>query len=129
MRNCKQICLLLAIHVLGGCASIAGSHVDSIAVETPDCPGATCVLENEEGKYYVKETPGSVTVERAYDDLVVTCEKDGKKEISRTESSSTAGVWGNILLGGVIGWAVDANTGAGYAYPPSIINPLQCEAS
>lgn len=115
------------VNVLGGCASIVGSHVDSVTVETPYCPGATCLLQNEEGKYFITETPGTVTVERAYGDLTIACEKDNAKKITIVESTATGGVWGNILAGGVIGWGVDVATGAGYAYPSSIINPLKCE--
>lgn len=115
------------MNILGGCASIVGSHVDSVTVETPYCPGATCLLSNEEGKYFITETPGTVTVERAYGDLTIACEKDNAKKIIIVESTATGGVWGNILAGGVIGWGVDVATGAGYAYPSSIINPLKCE--
>lgn len=130
MRNHNlNIILLLAgtMNVLGGCASIVGSHVDSVTVETPYCPGATCLLQNEEGKYFITETPGTVTVERTYGDLTVKCEKGDVKEITIVESTATGGVWGNILAGGVIGWGVDVATGAGYAYPSSIINTLKCE--
>lgn len=116
---------LIVAYILGGCASIAGSHIDSISVETPNCPKASCVLENEDGKYYIKETPGTVTIERAYGDLSVVCKKDGKVDMMLVESKAQ-GVWGNILLGGIIGWGVDAATGAGYSYPNSIMHPLKC---
>jgi hypothetical protein len=33
--------------------------------------------------------------------------------------------WGNILLGGGIGYIVDRNTGAGFDYPPTIIVALR----
>ena len=122
------ITTIIFTSVLNGCASVAGSHVDSISVVTPGCPDAVCVLENDDGKYYIKGTPGTVTVERAYGDLVVTCEKDGEIEVLHVESKAE-GVWGNILLGGVIGWGVDASTGAGYAYPNSITHPLKCPDS
>lgn len=127
MAPFKQAIILsfFSANVLGGCASIAGSHVDSISVETPACPEASCVLENDDGKYYIKETPGTVTVERAYGDLNVVCKKNGKIDVITVESKAT-GVWGNILAGGIIGWGVDAATGAGYAYPKSVIHPLKC---
>ena len=119
--------LLAAIYVVGGCASIAGSHVDSISVKTPNCPGIPCVLKNDDGEYHIKETPGTVTVERAYGDLTVTCGNKRTGYESITVSSKAEGVWGNILLGGPIGWGIDAATGAGYAYPNSIINSLECK--
>ena len=111
----------------GGCASMAGSHIDSVSVDTPNCPQVPCILKNEDGEYHIKETPGTVTVERAYGALTVTC---GDEEVGYAEvivESEAEGVWGNILFGGFIGWGVDAATGAGYAYPASIMNPLECE--
>lgn len=33
------------------------------------------------------------------------------------ESSAEGGVWGNIIAGGVIGYAIDAGRGAGFEYP------------
>ena len=120
------IVALIALCTMSGCASVAGSHIDSIAVDTPSCPKAACVLKNEDGKYHVKETPDTVTVERAYGDLTVTCKKNGRTK-TITVSSKAHGVWGNVLLGGIIGWAVDAQTGAGYMYPDEILHPLKCE--
>ena len=35
-------------------------------------------------------------------------------------SKSNGAVWGNIILGGGIGYVVDRNTGAGFDYPNSI---------
>lgn len=117
--------VLATLLLLNGCASMAGSHTDSVSVSTPACPEAQCVLENDDGKYYIKETPGTVVVERAYGDLVVTCRKGNKIEVVSVPSKAD-GVWGNILLGGIIGWGVDAATGAGYSYPKEVINPLEC---
>ena len=41
-------------------------------------------------------------------------------------SKSNGGIWGNLLLGGPIGAAIDAGSGAGFDYPASmtvIMNP------
>jgi len=35
-------------------------------------------------------------------------------------SKSNGAVWGNILLGGGIGYIVDRNTGAGFNYPATV---------
>lgn len=43
------------------------------------CPGAVCKLSNDKGTWYVSGTPGSVTIQRAYGDLIVTCEKGDYK--------------------------------------------------
>ena len=33
------------------------------------------------------------------------------------QSKSNGGVWGNLLLGGVVGYAIDAGSGSGFDYP------------
>jgi hypothetical protein len=91
-------------------------------------PAAECTLSNGDGTYYVK-TPGTVTIDRDYDDLMVGCKKDDYQPVNITVSSSTKGMaFGNILLGGVIGAGVDMGTGAAYDYPSQIINPLDCRS-
>lgn len=109
-----------------GCASIVSGQSQVVSVTTPFCPEAECTLKNDEGSYYVK-TPGTVTIDRDYDDLMVGCKKEEHPPANITVSSSTKGMaFGNILLGGVIGAGVDMGTGAAYDYPSEIINPLDC---
>ncbi len=46
---------------------------------------------------------------------------DGKVSGHETlVSKSNGAVWGNILIGGGIGYIVDRNTGAGFDYPSSV---------
>ncbi|WP_396189690.1 SHOCT domain-containing protein [Flavobacterium sp.] len=81
---------------------------------------ASCTLTNDKGSWFIK-TPGSTTIQKSGQDLVVTCNKDGVPAGSTTvASSANGGVWGNILLGGFIGYAIDASTGAGFDYPTSM---------
>jgi hypothetical protein len=61
---------------------------------------------------------------KRYEDIVVTIKKDGyepqivplAKELTGT---GTAGFAGNLLLGGVIGMAVDGVSGAAYDHKPN----------
>lgn len=106
---------------LTGCASIVSGTSQVVSVETlhPSGPvsGATCKLENDKGVYYVT-TPGTVTIHRAYGDLIVKCEKSGFDPGLATVKSSTKGMMaGNIVFGGFIGAGVDAASGAAYDYP------------
>jgi hypothetical protein len=90
--------------------------------------GANCKLDNGKGIYYVT-TSGTVTVNRAYDDMQVKCEKDGLPTgIAAVKSNTKAMAFGNILFGGFIGAAVDAGTGAAYDYPP-LISVIMGEAT
>lgn len=66
-------------------------------------------------------TPGSVTVQRSYNDLNVRCEKDALDPGLTTVKSTTKGMaFGNIIFGGIIGGAVDVASGAAYDYPSLI---------
>ena len=121
----KQI-ILLGLILFGtanitGCASITSGKIQPLSVQSKcdgkDILGAACTLTNSKGQWFV-QTPGSVTVNKAYGDLVVDCKKEGLNSAGGTfRSSANGGVWGNIIAGGVIGYAVDAGTGAGFDYP------------
>lgn len=108
---------------LGGCASIVGEKTQTIQLDTTcngrPIAGAKCALTNSKGSWTVT-SPGSVRVHKAYDDLTAACNKDGLGATGGKFKSSAGAVWGNVLLGGAVGYAVDANTGAGFDYPPKI---------
>lgn len=120
--------LVLSVALLEGCASIVSGTNQSVSVETPGCPGASCKLTNDKGTWYVANTPGSVTVHRAYGDLTVVCEKSGKNSdgVGAVSSSTKGMAFGNILFGGIIGAGVDVGTGAAYDYPSNITVPMDC---
>ena len=80
--------------------------------------GAACKLNNDKGEWHVSSTPGSVTIQKAYGDLAVECQKASLgKGVRIYSSSANSGVFGNILVGGLIGFAVDAGSGSGFDYP------------
>ena len=114
--------LLLGTTLLSsGCASIVSGSNQSLSVTAMNkaavVSAATCKLTNNKGTWYVN-TPGSVTVHRSYEDLLVACDKEGLETGMLTVKSSTKGMaFGNILFGGVIGAGVDVGTGAAYDYP------------
>jgi hypothetical protein len=110
---------------MAGCASITGNKLQPVSVQTiqdnSEVAGAGCTLTNDAGKWFVT-TPGSVTIQKSTGDLAVDCSKDEGKMVGHENivSKANGGVWGNIILGGGIGYVVDRNTGAGFDYPPSI---------
>lgn len=107
--------------LMTGCASIVNGQNQPISVSTGQVKGATCALQNNKGKWYVPNTPGSVTVQRSYQDLHVACEKKGYAPADQKIASKTKGMaFGNVLFGGVIGAGVDMADGAAYDYPNEI---------
>jgi hypothetical protein len=105
-----------------GCASITGTTIQSISVQTVDSDGkevkgCACELINKKGKWFIT-SPGSTTITRSNDDLSVLCQKDGLDPGRASVVSWTKGsMFGNILFGGGIGAIVDHNNGAAYEYP------------
>lgn len=119
------ICISAAFSLLTGCASIVNGNQQSVSVKTGEIQGATCSLENNKGKWYVSNTPGSVMVHRSYDDLKVACQKKGMGVNATTVASHTKGMaFGNLLFGGVVGAGVDMADGAAYDYPTEINIPM-----
>jgi hypothetical protein len=109
---------------LTGCASITGSKLQPVSVQTlmdsKEVAGAGCTLTNDAGKWFVT-TPGTVTVQKSTGDLAVDCQTDPNTQGHESVvSKSNGGVWGNILAGGPIGYVIDRNTGAGFDYPNAI---------
>jgi uncharacterized protein YceK len=109
---------------LSGCASIVKGQSQTIAITTPPTTGATCVLKSAQGNWTVV-TPGSVTIQRSKENVDIRCNKPGWQEGYSTIPSSFEG-WtvGNVLLGGVIGFGVDAATGAINQYPNAYQVPM-----
>ena len=126
MFKIRIILLILSFLFLSNCASIMSDSVQAISVDTPNCRDAKCTLNNSNGVYFVQRTPGTVSVEKAYGDLTVTCEKDGQTFTSTHQSKANVATYGNILLGGIPGALIDGGSGKGYDYPNYIVNNLSC---
>lgn len=128
----KRVSLILAaasLILLAGCASMVTGTNQSVSVHTGSVRGATCSLENNKGKWYISSTPGSVVVNRSYNNLLITCEKKGYRPVYKQVASKTKGmVFGNVVfapVGGIIGAGVDVADGAAYDYPTEIFVPMQ----
>jgi len=115
---------VIVCSVLTGCASIVNGTGQNLTIEARKdgalVSGASCKLINDKGTYYVT-APGTVTVHKSYDDLQITCEKTDAAPGTASVKSTTEGMaFGNILVGGIIGAAIDTSSGAAYDYPSLI---------
>lgn len=115
---------IASLLTMTGCASIAGEKLQPVTVQTTqdnkEVAGVGCTLMNDAGKWFVT-SPGSVTIHKSTGDLAVDCSKDSNTAGHATlVSKSNGAVWGNVLIGGGIGYIIDRNTGAGFDYPSSI---------
>ena len=117
----------LMISALGGCAALVTGEVQPVIVEThlqgAPYSGAHCTLTNGKGQWTVT-TPDSVSIHRAYGNLAVNCVAEVLQGSTSISSATKGMAFGNIVLGGIIGGAVDVGTGAAYGYPAVIVVEL-----
>ena len=114
-------CVFVVAASLGGCATITKGHTQGFTVKT-DPPGAQCEI-TKKGAYVgvINPTPGTLQLQKGAAALDVACKKDGYLDASSTASSSVQGwTFGNLLVGGIIGLAVDAGSGAMHQYQTEI---------
>ncbi|MBV5347520.1 hypothetical protein JZU46_04815 [bacterium] len=119
----KILLSIASLLIVTGCASVTGSKLQPLSVQAiqdgKEVSGVGCTLTNDAGKWFVT-TPGSVTVQKSTGDMAVDCAKEDLRGHENLVSKSNGAVWGNIILGGGIGYIVDRNTGAGFDYPNSV---------
>ncbi len=108
---------LLSLCTLSACASIIEGTSQELTINT-NPSGANCSLERQGVTIArVGSTPGATTIKKTKYDIVVKCNKDGYQEATYLNHSGSAGAtFGNIVLGGGIGWAVDSAAGADNKY-------------
>jgi len=120
----KKVLVIAAAHILlTGCATVLDSDGQSIQV-IATCKGksvpAQCSLENDKGLWEVN-APGSVTVLKDSSSLRIQCQspylKGGATQLNAGINSLLVG---NALIGGLVGAGVDAVTGKGFSYKPTV---------
>ncbi len=113
--------LLLFLTV--GCASVTGSKTQTVSVTTvcegAIVPGVACHLKNDKGQWLLK-TPEPALIQKSYGNLSVVCTAGESSGSADFVSKSNGATWGNILAGGLIGYAVDSSSGAGFDYPGEV---------
>ena len=132
LTACWRMLLLLPMLALAtGCATITADKSQPLTVQTT-CNGkvvngATCEMVNSKGVFIV-QTPGSASVRKSFGAMTINCRLEEARGSLSIDSSSNANTWGNLLFLGpgiVVGAAVDAGTGAGYEYTPSVVVAMQ----
>ncbi len=117
----RILAALLAPFWLANCATVVDGTDQNVLV-TSEPTGAACMLSRDGGQISaVAATPGNVNLDKSKDPITVACAKDGHLDTTATLKSGFRGTtFGNILLGGIIGVAIDAGSGAMNEYPSSI---------
>lgn len=114
----KIVVLLLIASQLAACASIMNGTHQNIALSS-NPPGATA--KTNSGVQCL--TPCVLSLERSANQTIM-IEKEGYEQASAALAKSASGwLWGDLVVGGLIGLAIDFATGAAYKLDPAIINP------
>lgn len=119
----RLACLMLvAIAILtSSCATVVKGGSQGISVKT-DPPGAACELSRKGTTLgVVNPTPGTAQIGKSAGALDIACKKQGYLDATLSLSSSVQGwTFGNLILGGIVGLAVDAGSGAMHEYQPEV---------
>jgi hypothetical protein len=113
--------LLIGSVIISGCASIVEGTTQQIVVNTTPS-GAFCNMTRDGMPVgQIASTPGAVTVKKTKQNIVMECTKDGFHKLTYYNKSDVEGAtFGNIILGGGIGWIVDSSSGADNKYTSPI---------
>lgn len=130
MKRLIIVVFALGILLTTGCATIVEGSGQNITVSTTGCDeygNVSCHLINKDNNIVVS-VPGTAYVEKGKQALSVTCRTSDNKTNGSTQIQSgyEAMNVGNILVGGIIGLAVDGMTGAMWHFPSSVNVPLKC---
>lgn len=119
--NVRNMFVAPVLIPLAACASIATGTDQPINVSSYPVDGARCVIESPTGEKWAVTTPGAVNVPKTKHDLTATCTKEAEYSGQRVIASEVEPwVFGNIILGGLIGAGIDWATGAIHQYPDSL---------
>jgi hypothetical protein len=125
LQSLLKSAILLAAVALTGCASVSGGNVQKMYVQAQTqagaaVSGAECTLSNDKGSWRLT-APGDTSIVRSNKRMEVKCDKRPLPQgVVSVESSTRGAMYGNIILGGVVGAVIDHNSGAAYEYPEMI---------
>jgi hypothetical protein len=109
----RMLAVGLTALLSAGCSTITTGTTQPVSIVTVGVEGATCELTSPEVGTVTVVTPAQAVLPKSQHSVRVLCRKecyaDGQGIINSTFEEMTAG---NLLVGGVVGVAVDASSGA-----------------
>ena len=95
-----------------GCATVTKGTTDTVQVQVSNCgEPMDCTALNKKGSWSFT-APGPVTFKKSDNNLVITCDDGGAIITQRLKPTRGGMIWGNVLIGGIIGGTLDAITDA-----------------
>ncbi len=103
--------------LVSGCSSIIEGTTQEVFINTNPAGAACDFLREGQRIGRVDPTPGAATVKKTKHDILIECVLAGYQKATYHNKSDVAGAtFGNIVLGGGIGWAIDSAAGADNKY-------------
>lgn len=122
----RSLGLGLCLGLLVGCSTLTTGTTQTVSLITPGAEGASCELSSPEVGIINVVTPAQVVLSKSQHSVRVSCRKecftDGQGLINSSFEEMTAG---NLLIGGVVGVAVDASSGAMNKYDEHVQIAMQ----
>lgn len=116
-----RILLISALALLSGCSTIVKGTSQAVSVATPNVSGAKCELSSPAIGTVSVVTPATITLEKSQHNVQVRCKKDCYADgVGVINSNTELMAAGNVILGGPIGLAIDAGSGAMNNYTPTV---------
>ena len=103
---------LASVILLSGCATMVKGTNQQVSLDTPGFPGAECTLRSKDFGTRKVITPASFELPKSKHDIAVECRKGCARGAGTIASNLEGMTAGNIVAGGVVGFGVDAATGA-----------------
>jgi hypothetical protein len=116
-KHLKSAALAACALQLSACAAIVEGRYQEITINT-NPPGADCAIERQGATIArVGPTPGSATIRKNKEDISIVCREDGYQQATwLNHSGIEEWTFGNIVIGGLIGWGIDSATGSDNEY-------------
>jgi hypothetical protein len=109
------------LSICARCATVAHGRYQDVPVNSTP-PGASVSVDCGNGTQNAGVTPVTVKLKRNADKCGVTLSHDGYEDASATFAKAMSGwVWGNLFIGGIPGWIIDAADGAVYNRLPDSV--------
>jgi hypothetical protein len=111
----KIIFVILAIAILlglQGCATVTKGTTDTVQVQVSNCSEPmSCTATNKKGSWTFT-APGPVKFKKSDQNLTIACNDGGAVLTGVLKPTRGGMIWGNVLVGGIIGGGLDALTDA-----------------
>lgn len=122
MKKYMSVVFVGSVFLLSACASIVKSEKIPVQFTGGLAEGET-QLDLPDGQFKLRNGQATVLVTRSKQDIpiTVTCNKETRQGVIPTKYDAIAGVFGNIVFGGIIGMTIDAYGNKTYD-PPSSYN-------